>query len=338
MNSPRVTVLMAVYNGACHLREALESILGQTFTDFEFLIINDGSTDSSVQIIQSYSDTRICLVNNNDNLGLTASLNKGLALARGEYIARMDADDISRPERLARQVSFMDENPQVGVCGSWVRYFPMSGNNVWRLPKGSEEIRCWQFHTVGVAHPSVIIRRQFFVQYGLSYDPQYRYAQDYELWGRAIRYMAFANIQKVLLDYRISTGQVCCKHGTEQLEAVAPLRLQWVRELGIEPTHEEQLLHAMIMNGVMPPDSVCLGRAEQWLLQLESANRRVGTYLPDCFSRRLLDVWFSNCLSLSDASACTLWRCMKSPLWSTVNASAWHRMRAFGAWILRKIV
>ncbi len=336
MITPRVTVLMPVYKGERYLREAMESILGQTFTDFEFLIINDGSTDNSVDIILSYSDSRIRLVHNDGNLGLTASLNKGLGLAQGEFIARMDADDISRPERLARQVSFMDANPLVGVCGSWVQFFPKTNNNVWKLPERSEEIRCWQFHTVGVAHPSVMMRRQLFAELRLLYDPQCRYSQDYELWGRALQYMEFANIQKVLLDYRISPGQICAVYGSEQQALVASLRLQRVRELGIVPTQDEQQLHEMIMNGAMPPESTHLDRAEQWLLQLESANRAIGTYPADFFSRRLLDIWFSTCISLADASACSLRRCLQSPLWSAVYASAWRRVLALGAWTVQK--
>lgn len=334
---PRVTVLMPVYNCAPYLAEAMQSILRQTFTDFEFLIIDDGSTDESVAIIQGFQDSRIRLIHNGTNIGLVASLNKGLELAKGEFIARMDADDISRPERLACQVSFMDVNPLVGVCGSWVQFFPKANNNVWKLPKRSEEIRCWQFHTVGVAHPAVMMRRQLFVEHGLLYDPQYRHIEDFELWGRAIRHMDFANIQKVLLDYRISPGQICALHGAEQLAAMAPLRLQMVRELGIEPTQDEQKLHEMIMNNAIPPESEYLDRSEQWLKQLKSANRTTGTYPVDCFSRRLLDIWFSICITLADTSACSLRRCLMSPLWSAVSAPTWLRIRACGAWAVRKV-
>jgi glycosyltransferase involved in cell wall biosynthesis len=187
---PKVTVLMPVYNGAPCLAEAIQSILRQTFTGFEFLIINDGSTDGSVAVIQGFHDPRIRLVHNETNLGLVASLNKGLGLAQGEYIARMDADDISRPERLALQVNFMDTNPAVGVCGSWVQYFPKAENSVWKLPRRTEEIRCLQFTTVGVAHPSIMLRRQLFANYGLLYDPRYRHIEDYELWGRALLHIS----------------------------------------------------------------------------------------------------------------------------------------------------
>lgn len=341
MNSvalPRVTVLMPVYNGAPYLAEAIRSILQQTFTDFEFLIIDDGSTDESVAVIQSICDSRIRLVLNDMNMGLVATLNRGLGLARGEYIARMDQDDISRSARLSKQVSFMDKNPRIGVCGSWVRFIPKAYHFVWKLPEKSEEIRCWLFNAVGVAHPSIIFRRQLFVEYGLSYDPSFEYIEDFELWGRAIQYMNFANIQEILLDYRISPRQMCATYGAEQLEKMAQIRLQRVRELGIEPTQDEQQFHEMIMNNALPPEPECLDRTEQWLLKLEMANRAIGSYPADMFSRRLLDIWFSSCISLTETSFCSLRRCLMSPLWSTVSASAWHRMRALVAWVVQKRV
>ena len=113
MENPRVTALMSVFNGDKYLSEALESILNQTFTNFEFLIINDGSNDRTEDILKSYDDVRIRIINNDNNMGLAKSLNKGLRIARGEYIARMDADDISLPTRLARQVEFLDKNKHV---------------------------------------------------------------------------------------------------------------------------------------------------------------------------------------------------------------------------------
>jgi len=334
MSAPRVTVLMPVYNGERDLREALESILRQTFTRFEFLIINDGSTDSSVEIIQSYADTRIRLVHNDRNLGLVDSLNRGLELSRGEFVARMDADDISRVERLERQVRFMDENPRIGVCGSWVRVFSESGARVWKLPASSEAIRCEQFLGVGVAHPTVMMRRQLFADHLLAYDPGYRHIEDYELWVRALRFMDFGNIQEVLLDYRTGPAQISTLHRAEQLAAVAPLRVQRVRELGIEPTPAEQELHEMILNGKVPPDRVFLDRAEQWLLKLEAANKAAAGYHAGFFSRLLFNVWFSTCVSVE--STCSLRRCLGSPLFSGAHVSTWQQLRGVGAWVLQK--
>ncbi len=113
---------MSVYNGDMYLKEAIESILNQTFTDFEFLIINDGSIDKSEKVIKSYSDKRIRYYKNSKNLGLAASLNKGVGLSKAKYLARMDGDDVSYPNRLEKQVNFMDVNPEIDVCGTWVKH------------------------------------------------------------------------------------------------------------------------------------------------------------------------------------------------------------------------
>jgi len=118
MDRPKISVIMSVYNGEKYLREAIESILNQTFRDFEFIIINDGSTDKTSEILSSYNDPRIVIINNKRNIGLTKSLNKGLKMVKGEYIARQDADDVSLPERLERMVNFLDMNRDVGLLGS----------------------------------------------------------------------------------------------------------------------------------------------------------------------------------------------------------------------------
>ena len=121
MKNPKVTVLMSVYNGEKYLQEAIDSILEQTFKDFEFLIINDGSTDKTGEILESYHDLRIKIINNEKNIGLTKSLNKGLKLARGEYIARQDADDISMPERLEKEVEFLETHQDYAVVGAFAK-------------------------------------------------------------------------------------------------------------------------------------------------------------------------------------------------------------------------
>jgi len=141
MVEPKVTVLMPVYNGERYLNEAVDSILGQTFTDFEFLIIDDASTDKTPEILRSYDDPRIRVVTNEENLGLSKSLNKGLALARGEFIARMDADDVSYPYRLQVQHEFMTQHPGAGVIGSWAEYIDRKGEIVhrYRAPIFPEE-------------------------------------------------------------------------------------------------------------------------------------------------------------------------------------------------------
>src|SRR3990167_9325600 len=141
--NPLVTVLMPVYNGKKYLKEAIESVLNQTFRDFEFLIIDDGSTDKSAEIIKSFNDARIRLERNVTNLGLIKTLNNGLTLSRGKYIARMDCDDISLPKRLSVQVNFMEKHPEIGICGSWVKVMGLKQEFVNRYPQKHEETRAY---------------------------------------------------------------------------------------------------------------------------------------------------------------------------------------------------
>ena len=199
---PKVTVLMPVYNGEKYLKKAIDSILCQTFKEFEFLIINDGSTDKSVEMIKTYSDPRIRLVENEENLGLIATLNKGIDLARGKYIARMDQDDISLPERLVKQIAFMDTHPEVGVCGTWAKIIDDQGRviSLRRTPKGKAAHRlCWR--PTPFIHPSCMLRSALIKEY--RYRSGFPHAEDYDLWLRLCLKTHFANIGEYLLLYRV---------------------------------------------------------------------------------------------------------------------------------------
>jgi glycosyltransferase involved in cell wall biosynthesis len=201
--TPQVSVLMPVYNGERYLREAVESIVAQTFTNFEFIIIDDGSTDTTGAILDSFDDPRIVRSKNEENIGLARSLNKGLTMARGEYIARMDADDISLPERLARQVAFLDAHPEVGVLGSVVQVIDGDGNKsdtLW-LPTEHGVLR-WSLCFGGpIAHPTVMMRREVVERVG-GYNPNMVTAQDYDLWRRLSGVTRLSNLQDVLLSLR----------------------------------------------------------------------------------------------------------------------------------------
>lgn len=213
----KVTVLMSVYNGESYLNEAIDSILAQTFTDFEFLIIDDASTDRTPEILLSYGDSRVRIVTNEENLGLTKSLNKGLALARGEYIARMDADDISVPERLEKQVFFLERNPDVGVLGANVQYIDEFGNPsqiiIW--PQRDSLIK-WQLCFMNpIAHPSVIVRRKLLMDSG-GYNEEIIFAQDYDLWVRLSPRTHFENYRDILLYLRKTNENISFTKYNEQ--------------------------------------------------------------------------------------------------------------------------
>jgi glycosyltransferase involved in cell wall biosynthesis len=172
---PQVTVLMSVYNGEMYLHEALDSILAQTYNDFELLVIDDGSLDGTAAILEDYRtrDSRVRIESNETNTGLTKSLNRGINLARGKYIARMDADDVALPERLARQVAFMEANEQVGVCGTWAVLLGEGEGHLIRFPTNSETIRCQLMFDNPLAHPTTIIRKQMLKKNGISYDEHF---------------------------------------------------------------------------------------------------------------------------------------------------------------------
>lgn len=218
--NPRVSVLMPVYNGERCLREAVESILNQTFTDFEFVIVDDGSTDNTWQILQGYAanEPRIALVRNETNVGLARSLNKGLELARGEYIARMDADDVSLPERLATQVAFLDEHPEVGVvgCAAYVIDAEGSPTSIMRQPTMHGLILWSLCFSTPFIHPTVLLRKAVIERVGW-YDDVLSANQDRDLWQRLSSVTRFANLSDAFLSYRIHPGSVSHIHSDIQV-------------------------------------------------------------------------------------------------------------------------
>jgi len=199
---PKVTVLMPVYNAEKYLSEAVDSILGQTFSDFEFLIIDDGSSDNSIDIIRSYNDARIRLVRNGQNLGISKTLNKGIELASAELIARMDADDISLPERLRKQFNFMTKNPQYALVSSNVKEISECGKTLTFYERDTKlfyfnlTFYCW------IYHPSVMYRKEAVQDVGMYPDA---FSEDFRLWSKLIRKYRIFNLQDILLKYRITS-------------------------------------------------------------------------------------------------------------------------------------
>lgn len=208
---PKITVLMSVFNGEKYLKEAIDSILTQTINIFEFLIINDGSTDNSRNIILSYNDPKIRLIENQKNLGLTKSLNKGINLAKGEYIARMDSDDISLPERLEKQVSFLDNRKDIACVGCNCFIIDNNGNRTGKIDWGKE--RLFTLYNIlicnnPVGHPMVMYRKEIVKLIG-SYSENYKTCQDMELWVR-LYFNGFEceNIPEYLFKYRTHKDQI----------------------------------------------------------------------------------------------------------------------------------
>ena len=232
---------MSVYDGARYLRLAIDSILSQTFADFEFIIVDDGSTDSTPTILDTYTDSHIVRILNPTNIGLIQSLNRGLALARGEFIARQDADDISHPERLQKQVLFLDENPQIGLLGTSIEYIDEKNNSVRVSIRSAEPtlIRWQLLFGDPIIHSSVMFRRELVDNLG-GYDERARHVEDYELWCRFSRHTEITQLPDVLLRFRKHPASISSLYLDEQEEMTVQIMQRSMEHLLGRPVALEQ--------------------------------------------------------------------------------------------------
>ncbi len=216
---PKISVLTAVFNGERYLCQAIDSILNQSFEDFELILIDDASNDDTPSIISSYQDPRIISIRNDSNIGLTRSLNKALEHAKGEFIARQDADDISMNTRLARQFDFMINHSQVGLLGTACRIIDSKGmlRGYIDQPIDDIEIRWFSLLENSFFHSSVMIRSEVLRNNSIMYDERFRVTQDYDLWIRLLDYTQGANLQQRLVCIR-EGGEISTQNQREQMD------------------------------------------------------------------------------------------------------------------------
>jgi len=205
--TPLVSVVMPVYNTEKYVAEAIESILNQTFKDFEFIIVDDGSTDNSLKIIKEYAkkDKRIRVIVNEKNMNNSASRNKGIKLARGKYIVTQDSDDISLPTRFEQQVKYMEEHPEIGVVGAWIEIFEDETGRtkgIRKYPENDTELRKMIFFCSPIAQPVSFIRKEVFEKIDY-YNTEFPCSQDLDLWFRIGTYYKLGNVPEVLVKYRV---------------------------------------------------------------------------------------------------------------------------------------
>jgi glycosyltransferase involved in cell wall biosynthesis len=243
MDNLKISVIMSVYNGEKYLKEAIESILSQTFTDFEFIIVDDGSTDSSLAIIKSYNDERIKIINNEGNIGLTKSLNKALNEARGEYIARQDADDISLPNRFEEQLKFLEKHSEVVLLGTFAYSIDKKGKIVGKRivlakPRLKDILKENPFN-----HGSVMFKKEIVNQLG-NYNELIRYSQDYEFWIRIAKHYDVRNLTQLLYKLRSHDSNIRLTNLEEStLHHLLVLR-------SVRGELDEELLKAVNENGI----------------------------------------------------------------------------------------
>lgn len=270
MSVPQVSVVISVYNNMPFLPMAVESILRQSFTDFEFIIIDDGSTDGSGEWLKEAArrDSRIRLVRRG-NKGLTKSLNEGCALARGEFIARMDGDDVSYPQRFARQLEFLNSHPDVAIVGTQVRYINEMGRPLFirKLPLEHSDIVQCNLTSWGsfLMHPSVMIRRKAFVEAG-GYDEAFLKSQDYDLWFRIEAFGKLANMPDVLMDYRCHPAAISQQSAKGQGIFVKKILQRALAKRGMEQAHS------------LPEEFQVLIKDPVWLARAAARSGFLGTY------------------------------------------------------------
>ena len=309
--NPTVSVVLPVYNRVAYVEEAVESILSQTLEDFEFIIIDDGSTDGSGDLLSAYAqaDKRIRL-RRRENRGLITSLNEGIDMARGHYIARMDSDDCSYPQRFVRQVAFLDRHPAIGVVGSKIEFIDADGqvNGAWPMPTNPDMIAWKLLFNNCLCHPSVMMRRSALAAVG-GYATWAEYAEDYELWTRLLQTTRIANLPDVLLKFRRHDDAVTIRKRTEQIRRCCDIAtrlhrvllrehvnprlsafLVWMEVKGIDEAiaqtgvedlavvhHYLRLLYGQYVEVLLKDDSNSAVR-QQALARCDRLARRIGTH------------------------------------------------------------
>lgn len=213
MQTPLISVILPVYNAEDFIGEAIQSILNQTYTNFELIILHDGSNDNTLHVIQQITDPRIILVNDGQNKGLVHRLNQGIDLAKGQYIARMDADDISTPDRFEKQVNILNNQPEIGIVSSWFKLLGGS-NKVIKQPISSGKILFSLLYSCPVTHPAVMLRAELLNN--ARYHAEFFPVEDYHLWYMLSDKTFFYNIPEVLLHYRVHNQSVSKLQQTKQ--------------------------------------------------------------------------------------------------------------------------
>ena len=274
---PLVSVVLSVYNGEKYLAEAIESILNQTYKNLEFIIIDDGSTDRSLEIIKKYNDERMVLISR-ENRGLIESLNEGIALAKGKYIARMDADDVSLSTRIEEQVYAMEEDSTLGICGTAIIGFGVGiKERTWVLSAQNERLKTELLFSSCFAHPSVMMRRNLINKHKLFYDKNFKHAEDFELWTHFAQVSKMNNLTKPLLKYRIledSITREANKNEEERYAVIKKIFGNYLLLLGIKNTEEENRLHFSLSENVrMQVDSLNFIELNRYFTKILEANK-----------------------------------------------------------------
>jgi len=319
-NSPLVSVLLPCYNVEKYVEETFDSLLNQTYTNFEIVAINDCSTDSTLKILNGLAekDKRIKIYNNESNLKLIKTLNRGIDLCRGEYIARMDADDIAMPERLEKEVNFLEENKDYDIVSTQFATF-RTGSSKTDLhfnPLKYEELQSYLIFKSGICHPASMMRKRLFTELGLRFDEEYLHVEDYALWSKALYVTKLANLGgEPLLLYRVHGSQISSLYEDIQLENKKKVFKIHCKHLNIDDSDETLDIYASVAEAVPSESSFeYLDKCEKFILDLLEKNRMENfgsqSFLVDMMALHWMRLCANSRLGLK-----VLNRCFSSPLY-----------------------
>lgn len=299
---PKVSFLMSNYNTPLeYLKKALDSVLSQTFEDFEVVIINDGSIDDSKTILYEYAkkDNRIKIIENEKNLGLPCSLNRGIEHCCGEYIARMDTDDICYPDRLDKQVAYMDEHPEYIVSGAWADVFCEDENNIvkkWTPKMCSQDeyrIRLMFSSAPLIIHPTAIFRRESLNKYNLRYPEElkYKYAEDYKMWTQCSVCGEFGILEDTVIKYREekSDNRITVRHEKEMAQCGFEIQRDQLKQLDIELTQEMHKYNHQLLLGRKPYDI----KYKRWMDLIIKQNEKYNIYSQPLLKKLFHERWYN---------------------------------------------
>jgi len=279
---------MPSFNRKKYLRETIESVLGQTYKYFEFIIVDDGSTDGSLEIIKDFEkkDRRIRLIINKEDKGIVGALNRAIRESKGKYVARIDSDDVCLPERLEKEVDFMEKNPQIGACGSWVKLIGDVEEKILKTPETHDEIKNRFFFFGGaIANPTSILRKSAIIENNLWYDPYFFVAEDYDFWVRAAAKLKLANIPEVLLLYRFHHDNTMNYFTAERAVRHKAIWKREIEKLGFTPTSKELNTHEQFALGRPAGSGFEFRRIKKWASKLIDANRRIRLFESKTFAQ-----------------------------------------------------
>jgi len=290
MKAPIVTVFMAAYNAEEFIEKSVISILDQSFKNFELIIVNDGSTDNTVGLIEQIKDPRIKLVHNKENIGLQATRNRLLDLATGKYIAILDSDDIASPDRLEAQVSFLEDHSEIALCGGHADVIDENNKptGIKYIQPCDETLEVFMLFGNPFINSSVLFRRDVFVQLGGYRD--YAPAEDFDLFARIAAKHKIANLNKTLVKYRIHQSNISKKENSLQIKNEERILENLRSDLGLTPNNHTSAVHLSIYKGRL--DHFSFKDYAEFLIQLKRGNRQTGRYDQDILDGFLFNKWF----------------------------------------------